>query len=184
MDLSQFGGSSLENKALERALKRRKDKDLPHKPRERPLLARANAIRRDEERDALRPPPPVVQHRLSQSKRPSALEGDEEGDETTDGHSALKTGISKQESGSLRPSETLRINANPSGSVDSLPSPNLFPHSPFDTTPMSRASTPDSSEGVFTPRHPHLSGTNSIGEPLLDSNEVSYLICIVQVCSI
>ena len=188
MDLCQYGGSNLESKALERALKRRKNKDSHQKARERPLLARANAIRRDEERDALRPPPVVTQtqpHRLSQSKRPPNKEGGENNNENGE-DGVIESGTSIDDKKTLtqerassrekvRPSSGLQIIVplvSPTESMSPLPSP-LFPHSPFDDTPLSGETSPHYSQGGVSPRNDSLARSNTFGESLLDPDEVS-----------
>lgn len=173
MDLCQYGGSNLESKALERALKRRKNKDSHQKARERPLLARANAIRRDEERDALRPPPVVTQtqpHRLSQSKRPPNKEGGENNNENGE-DGVIESGTSIDDKKTLTQERASSL-VSPTESMSPLPSP-LFPHSPFDDTPLSGETSPHYSQGGVSPRNDSLARSNTFGESLLDPDEVS-----------
>jgi hypothetical protein len=189
MDSSKFGGSNLENSALERALKRRKDKANHLKQRERPLLARANAIRRDEERDALRPP--LIQTVVS-VKKIASKDGDagnnEENEQSVFDENGVPLSIRFQEPkedlrtpmahGKLKSDirqdmHPLEINTNVKVALESPASPNLFPYSPFDTaSPGTSGHTTPNSQGSFSPRA-RIAGTNTIGQPLLGSDEVS-----------
>jgi hypothetical protein len=192
MDPALYGGSNLENSALERALRRRRNKDCEVKPRERPLLTRANAVRREDEVDALRSaevsdPIPATAVVISSARKSITNKGDGGKVGTPALTSLQKTpGLNEKTSNNTKDGNKLPLHVDTTDLVDSGDkdghsplTPNYFPYSPFDSSSpngfgdMSNENSPRSDQ---SPSRDSASRQNSLGQPLLDSEEVSYFL--------